>query len=136
MANDKLLEIEIITPQRTVYAGKAQSITLPGTKAPFQVLYNHAPIVSSLEIGMIKIVDGNSKPVYFASTKGFIEVSKNVVSVLVESADESSEINTESVKAELAELDEKIKKLTRKEADELNYQVKILENKLKVAGYK
>ena len=133
MAKDKLLEIEIVTPQKTVFSGKAESITVPGTKAPFQVLFNHAPIVSSLEIGMIKVVDENSKPIYFATTKGFIEVSKNVVSVLVDSALESHSINTESVNASLNDLKSKIKSLPRLEAEELNYQIKILENQLKVA---
>jgi F-type H+-transporting ATPase subunit epsilon len=135
MANDKLLQIEIVTPQKTVFAGKAQSITVPGTKAPFQVLINHAPIVSSLELGAIKIVDDNSKTTYYATTKGFIEVSRNLVSVLVESADESSAINSEAVAGQISELKAKIKNSPRQEAEELNYQLKIYENQLKVAKY-
>jgi len=89
MAKDKLLDIEIVTPEKTIFAGKGQSITLPGTKAPFQVLFNHAPIVSSLEQGKIKIVDEDGKTILYFTSDGFTEVSKNVVSVVVETAVES-----------------------------------------------
>ena len=84
---DKHLEIHIITPDKEVYSGKAESITLPGSKSTFQVLYNHAPIVSSLEIGNIKIVTDKGEEQIFQSGKGMIELKNNIVSVIVESID-------------------------------------------------
>ncbi len=86
MANEKLLDVEIVTPQKTVFTGKAQSVNVPGSLAPFQVLFNHAAIVSSLDNGTIRIVDSNGKNIFFATGKGFAEVNKNLVSILVESA--------------------------------------------------
>ena len=52
----KHFHVEIVTPQQVVYAGEVESVTLPGIVAPFQVLVNHAPILTALEIGDIKIV--------------------------------------------------------------------------------
>jgi len=111
MAQDKLLEVEIVTPQKTVFSGKAQSVTLPGSQAPFQVLFNHAPIVS-----------------------GFTEVSKNVVSVLVETADTASDIDIEALKSELNELKTKLNNASRDEKEKLQQMLKLCENKLKIAN--
>ena len=57
MADNKLLQVEIVTPQRVIFSGTAQSVTVPGSKSPFQVLFNHAPIVSSLDCGLTKLID-------------------------------------------------------------------------------
>ncbi len=133
MAEDKLLDVEIVTPNKTIYSGRIQSITLPGSKAPFQVLFNHAPIVSSLEIGSIKLVDENGKDVYFASTDGFTEVSRNVVSVMVESAEEASQINVDDVSTALHELKEKLNNAPVDEVKRLKKMIEINENKLKIA---
>lgn len=84
MAN---LNVEIITPAEVIFSGEAISISLPGTKSPFQVLSGHAPIVSSLENGKIKIDLGKEEKLFQSST-GFAEVNNNKVSVLVESAQE------------------------------------------------
>jgi len=134
MAENKLLDVEIVTPNKTVYSGRIKSITLPGAKAPFQVLFNHAPIVSSLETGKIKLVDENGKEIVFASTSGFTEVSRNVVSVMVETADEVSGIVVEEVQKILNELKEELKDADPVKTRRLKKQIEQNENKLKVAG--
>ena len=133
MAENKLLDVEIVAPNKTIYTGRIKSITLPGSKAPFQVLFNHAPIVSSLETGKIKLVDESGKEIIFASTSGFAEVSKNVVSVMVESADEVSKIVVEEVANILQELKEELKDADPVKARRLKKQIEQNENKLKVA---
>ncbi len=84
---EKALKIEIVTPQKLVFEGNAVSISLPGSGSPFQVLKGHAPIVSTLDKGQIKIDTGSGKKI-FESNGGFTEVNNNVVSVLVETAEE------------------------------------------------
>ncbi len=84
MAN---LNVEIITPSQVIFSGEAISISLPGSKAPFQVLSGHAPIVSSLDNGNIKIDLGKQEKIFQSST-GFAEINNNKVSVLIESAQE------------------------------------------------
>ncbi len=101
MAQDKLLDVEIVTPQRVLYTGKAISVTVPGTKSPFQVLFNHAPIVSTLELGMVRIVDEKEKKLLFATSPGFTEVRKNKVSILVEHADNAENLVPDDIASEL-----------------------------------
>lgn len=87
MNENKLLKVDLISPQKTIYSGMARSVSVPGKKSPFQVLFNHAPIVSTLDDGIIKIVDENEKTLKFSSKNGFVEVRSNNVSILVESAE-------------------------------------------------
>ncbi len=86
------LFLEIISPSRQVFSGEIKSITVPGTKGRFQVLMNHAPIISTFEIGMIR-VDLKDKPKYFATAGGTIEVLNNKVLVLADSIESSDEID-------------------------------------------
>lgn len=83
---DKSLYLEIITPKEVIYKGDVQSVTVPGTKSPFQILFNHAPIVSSLDQGQLKIAESDSKEIIYATGTGFIELQNNRISVLVEDA--------------------------------------------------
>lgn len=57
---------------------------MPGTKGSFEVLNNHAPIISTLEKGKIKIVDSTGKESFFDINSGVVEVQSNKIIVLVE----------------------------------------------------
>ncbi|MCS7229415.1 MAG: ATP synthase F1 subunit epsilon [Candidatus Kryptonium sp.] len=85
---DKLIQVEILTPENVIYRGKVKSITLPGVMGSFQVLYNHAPLISILEVGRVKIVEETGNALYFVISNGFAEVKNNVVSVFVDSAEQ------------------------------------------------
>lgn len=91
------LFLEIISPSKQVFSGQIKSITVPGTKGRFQVLKNHAPIISTFEIGMIK-VDLPEKPKYFATAGGTIEVLNNKVLVLADSIESADEIDIDRAK--------------------------------------
>ncbi|MCB0703138.1 MAG: ATP synthase F1 subunit epsilon [Candidatus Kapaibacterium sp.] len=83
---DKSLYLEIITPQEVIFKGDVQSVTVPGTKSPFQILYNHAPIVSSLSEGQLKIAENSNKELIYKTGTGFVELQNNRISILVEDA--------------------------------------------------
>lgn len=89
----KQLHLEVITPSKAAYKGEITSITVPGTSGAFQVLYNHAPILSSFEIGTIKIVDLDGNIKVFATGGGTIEVLDNKINVLAESFESPEEID-------------------------------------------
>ena len=61
--SEHLLNIDIVTPQSIIFSGTGVSVSLPGAQSPFQVLYNHAPIVSALEVGAIKIINEDNSEV-------------------------------------------------------------------------
>ncbi|MDA3820719.1 MAG: ATP synthase F1 subunit epsilon [Candidatus Delongbacteria bacterium] len=76
--------LEIITPEKSVFKGKVKMVQVPGTKSPFQMLHNHAPIISSLEKGKVRIVKNNGKEEFFEVTSGVIENHNNDIKILVE----------------------------------------------------
>lgn len=76
--------LEIITPDKKIFRGEAQSVTLPGSKGSFQILKNHAPIISTLGRGTVKVVDGNNKEHSFFVESGVVENKKNKIIVLLE----------------------------------------------------
>ncbi len=78
------MNLEIITPDKKVYEGVVDSVTLPGTNGGFQVLKGHAPIVSTLAKGSL-VVEIKGKKESFLVDGGVVEVAKNKVLVLAES---------------------------------------------------
>jgi len=77
------MKLEIITPEQIYFTGEVTSVTLPGTSGLFTVWENHAPLISSLMEGKISYLADN-KETEFNIESGFVEVSKNVVTVCLE----------------------------------------------------
>lgn len=78
-----MLKLRIIAPDRMVFEGDVESVTLPGTVGSFTVLNNHAPIISSLESGKIVYKEANGQTDIVVRS-GFAEVSHNILSICVE----------------------------------------------------
>ncbi len=76
--------LEIITPEEKVFSGEIKLIRVPGTKGSFEILKNHAPIISTLEKGDIKIISSTDKEEHFEISGGLIEASDNKIIVLGE----------------------------------------------------
>ena len=89
------LYLEIVTPSKSAFKGEIKSITVPGTKGRFQVLKNHAPIISTFDIGMIKVELAVGNPNYYSTAGGTIEVLDNKVLVLADSIELVSQIDEE-----------------------------------------
>lgn len=77
--------LEIITPDKKIFEGEVNLVQLPGSKGSFTILKNHAPIISTLNNGTIKVEDISGKEFEFSVGGGVIENSANKVIVLVES---------------------------------------------------
>ena len=75
------MDVQIITPDKSLYDGKADLVTVPGTSGSIGILNNHAPLVSSLKKGDVKVIL-NEKEEFFQINGGLIEISKNKVVVL------------------------------------------------------
>jgi F-type H+-transporting ATPase subunit epsilon len=76
------MKLTIVSPEKTIFAGDAQSVTVPGSKGEFEVLDNHAPIISSMNAGTLKFKAGEERQINIQG--GFIDVANNEVSVCVE----------------------------------------------------
>jgi F-type H+-transporting ATPase subunit epsilon len=83
------MKIEIITPDRKVFEGEIKSVRVPGKKGSFQVLKDHAPIVSTLENGLIIMVDQAGNEIRYQISSGVIEVKMNKIILLAESVQEA-----------------------------------------------
>ena len=79
-----MLTLKIVSPDRVEFEGTVKSVSVPGTLGNFEILDNHAPIISSLEKGVVERVETNGERVSINITGGFVEVQKNVVSMCVE----------------------------------------------------
>ena len=96
---DKILQLEIVTPKRVVFKGEVTSLTAPGVVGGFQVLFNHAPLLSSLKIGEVKIKEASGTEFHYAISGGFVEVRENHILLLAETAERTDEIDAERAKA-------------------------------------
>ncbi len=77
------MKLRILTLDSTLFSGEVTSVTLPGTMGSFQVLRNHAPLISSLTEGpLIYVSDGNVKKMTING--GLVEVQDNTISVYLE----------------------------------------------------
>lgn len=80
------MHLEIITPDKKVFEGEVNLVQVPGSKGSFTLLKNHAPIISTLDKGTIRVLDVLGKEHLFMVSGGVIENLNNKIIVLVESA--------------------------------------------------
>jgi len=133
--NEKLLEVEIVTPQKPIFKGTAASIKLPGSLSAFQILINHAPIVSSLEPGVVQLTDESGRDFYFAVSSGFIENLNNKVSVMVEFADRAEDIDVQSANRKIEELKQhKIGITDLTKLDAISYETAVFQARINAAS--
>lgn len=93
------LNLEIVTPSKSVFNGAVNSITVPGSVGSFQVLKNHAPILSTIEIGKIKVEMGDGSEKFYASGGGTIEVNNNKILLLADSLEAAEDIDVKRAEA-------------------------------------
>ncbi len=80
--------LEILTPEKRLYSGDVYGVQLPGIDGKFEVLDKHAPLVSALGKGNLKILKDKNNSSHFSIQGGFVEVLNNKATVLVEGATE------------------------------------------------
>ena len=76
--------LEIISPEKIVFTGEVSSVAVPGVDGEFEMLNNHAPIISILEKGHIKVVDNNNEEKLIEINGGSIEMSHNKITILAQ----------------------------------------------------
>ena len=76
--------LEIITPEKKVFEGEVKSVLLPGTSGKFEILNNHAPIISTLTAGQVRVINNNDQKELFDINGGVIEMQNNKIIVLAD----------------------------------------------------
>jgi F-type H+-transporting ATPase subunit epsilon len=96
---DKIYRLEIVTPNKVVFSGDVTSFSAPGVIGGFQVLRNHAPLLSNIAVGEVKVVDAAGGELRYATSGGFVEVHENKLVMLAETAERSDEIDVTRAEA-------------------------------------
>lgn len=77
------MKVDILSPDKTVFQGEAESLVVPGKSGSFGILENHAPMIATLGEGQVKVVNNNQEQ-FFDVNGGVVEVMNNKVIVLSE----------------------------------------------------
>ena len=77
------MHLEILTPESRIFTGTVRLISLPGSNGSFEILKGHAPLISTLETGKIKVIDATGITHFFEIKRGVVECIDNKIHVLV-----------------------------------------------------
>ncbi|HSL00835.1 MAG TPA: ATP synthase F1 subunit epsilon [Rubrobacteraceae bacterium] len=128
----------IITPEEMVYDGEANLVIARIADGEIGVLVDHAPLVSTVEIGDVRIREGEDWRVY-ATSDGFFKVSENLVQILVEEAEAAEEIDVEAAESRIEEAERETSEITGEDEDaerkrrDLERRQRIADNFVRVA---
>lgn len=123
--------LEIIIPQGKVYSKKVEFLLVRTTEGDMGILANHSPFVAELMIGEILIREKKGSEIPYYISGGFLEISSNKVTILVDEAMLASEIDIEKAKQEIRIAEEKLKKL-KEEKNIVSVQQNLQEALMKV----
>jgi F-type H+-transporting ATPase subunit epsilon len=82
------MTLEILTPEKKIFSGEVYGVQLPGATGSFEVLDKHAPMVSALKAGKLKVLTDKNTTTSYTIQSGFVEVLNNKTIVLIEGAAE------------------------------------------------
>lgn len=94
-------KLSIVSPERILFEDEVTSLVVPGGEGYLGILANHAPLISTLKVGEIKYRDLSNREVWMATSGGFIEVSNNKATILVETAEFVDELDLGRAQKEL-----------------------------------
>ena len=132
---DKPFTLQIITPSRVVFSGEAVGISAPGVEGGFQVLCDHAALLSALEPGRMKVLNADGSEVVYATSGGVFEVFDNTVVVLAETAERADEIDVKRARAAQERAEQRLRDHGPElDVDRASMSLRRALNRLRVAG--
>ncbi len=96
---EKTYHLEIVTPRKVIFNDQVLSFTAPGVVGGFQVLRSHAPLLSNIAVGEVKLINAAGQEFRFATSGGVVEVHENKVMMLAETAERSDQIDVQRATA-------------------------------------
>ncbi|MCI0708495.1 MAG: F0F1 ATP synthase subunit epsilon [Ignavibacteriae bacterium] len=135
--SEKAFHLEIVTPRKVIYSAEVQSFSAPGVVGGFQVLKSHAPLLSSIQVGEVKVTDVSGAESRYATSGGFVEVRENKVVMLAETAERADEINVDRAQQARDRAQQRIaQKKLETDIDRARASLVRALNRLKIAGHK
>ncbi len=124
---------QLLTPEGALFEGDVIGVKVPGTSGNFEMLHNHAALVSSLGIGKIEIEKKDESRIVYAVSGGFVEISNNHCTILAEKAEEAGSIDAAEAAKRRDELKAKLEE-TKHNREEAEHELAVAQNRVKVAG--
>lgn len=109
--------LEVVTPERVAYSGQVASLQAPGSEGGFGVLAGHIPLLTSLQIGRLRFVEEDGNEVQMAISGGFVEVGREQVAVLAETAERVEEIDVARAEAARQRAEERLARAREERVD-------------------
>ena len=109
--------LEVVTPERVAYSGQVASLQAPGSEGSFGVLAGHIPLLTSLQIGRLRFVEEDGNEVQMAISGGFVEVGREQVAVLAETAERTEEIDVARAEAARQRAEERLARAREERVD-------------------
>ena len=94
--------LELVTPEKLMFSEEVQAVRAPGAEGSFGVMAGHAPMLTELTTGLIKVTLANGNETFMASSGGFLQVTREKVIILADSAELSEEIDIDRARAAVA----------------------------------
>jgi F-type H+-transporting ATPase subunit epsilon len=132
MANPYTLEL--ITPERVEFRGAVVSVQLPGTEGSLQVLARHAPLMTSLEIGRLRVRPDDGTELDFATSGGFAEVRSNTLTVLAETVERADQIDVDRALRARSRAEERLRQRENVDFERAHAALLRALNRLRIAG--
>jgi len=110
------LMLEIVTPEKTVFNGGVEEVTIPGVEGEFGVLMGHESLLSAVKFGELNFTKDNKKS-YYAVNTGYTEVTAQKVTILVESCEKAEDIDVDRAKRAKERAEQNLSKLTKDDPD-------------------
>jgi F-type H+-transporting ATPase subunit epsilon len=131
----KLINIDIVTPDKKIFEGKIRGLTAPGIDGEFGVLPDHASFATVLAPGVVEISMEDGKKDLMAVSGGYVEVTREKVILLVESAERPEEVDIETLKRRKEEQEKMLKAKDKKDVDYDSIQISLIKemSRLKAA---
>jgi len=129
------MRLRILTPEKNLFDGEVDRVLLPGEDGGFEVLKDHAPILSSLVPGEVRVAVGKKESPYFVSG-GFFEFAHNQGIILADTAETPAEIKVDRAKAALERAEKRLQESKVREIDMIRAQQALLRaiSRLRFAG--
>ena len=108
MTAEKIFQFELVSPEKVLFSQPALQVVIPGSEGDFGVLFDHAPLLSSLRPGVVSVTkeDGSVQEIFVAG--GFADVNSNICTVLAEEAVNVNELDKDNLEKEISNLNDEI----------------------------
>ena len=129
-------QLEIVTPKKTVYSGQVVSLQAPGSEGSFGIMAGHMPLLTSLQIGVLRFAEEGGSEARMAVSGGFAEVGQERVTILAETAERADEIDIARAESSRLRAEERLASREEEKVDVVRAQLALSRalNRLKVGG--